>query len=137
MKGLAAMMLFGGFTMGLSYGVTTPLFYSELAKRGVDFLANGFFILYACPFVLLQPQVALLLVHALGLLNTFVVGALFLGSASTSFTLLYLASSPHVFLVCGLVLRLLQGVGTALMLVASYALLPAVFPKYVGRMTAL
>ena len=32
MKGLAAMVFYGGFAMSLSYAAVTPLFYSELLK---------------------------------------------------------------------------------------------------------
>lgn len=78
-----------------------------------------------------------MLIHAMGLLNTFIVGALCLGSATITFTLLYLVSSPHIYLITALISRFIQGIGSAFMLVASYALLPYLFPKYVTRVTTI
>ena len=137
MKGLAAVIIYGSFAMSLSYSAVTPLFYSQLLQRGIHFFYNGFFLIYACPFILLQPSVALLLTHAIGLLNTFIVGALCLGSATIAFTLLYLVTSPSLYLAIALLSRFAQGVGSALMLVGSYSILPYLFPKHVARATTL
>lgn len=73
----------------------------------------------------------------MGLLNTFIVGALCLGSATITFTALYLVNSATVYLTTALICRFIQGLGSALMIVASYSILPYIFPKYVTRVTTM
>ena len=137
MKAMGALLLYGGFTLSLSYGTATPLFHAQLRERGVDFLVNGCFVLFAAPFLVLQPHLAQVVLHGLGLLNTFVVGAVCVGSATLCFTALYLFASARVFLFTALATRFVQGAGSALMLLASYAALPYLFPKHVSRANTL
>jgi MFS family permease len=134
---LMAVLWFATLFISAAYSMIAPFFPREAQKKGCSLFVVGL-VISASPFcVFITSPLFGYLLPKLGIKFSILSGMFLVGGA---FVLLgFLQDMPYgwVFITFAVLLRMTEGVGSALSFTAIYTLLPELFPNRVGLVTGL
>lgn len=108
------LILFSGASVNISLLALIPFLPTMLAHESLDSFYNGLIIsCFSIPYVFSPSIVANYFLPTLGRVNTFVLGAALMGSATLIFSVLDFIPSKPGFVVAAMITELINGSGAA------------------------
>ena len=127
-------LLYSGIGVNIALVTLAPFFPTMLAQKNIDPVFNGVvFSGFSLPYIFSPYILSRCLFPKLGHINTFVLGCCLLGVGMWLFAIIDFITSKPLFVIAGLITRIIEGAGSAFIFGASTSILSIAFSTTLAR----
>lgn len=127
---LAAILIYTAFTVFFCYSTMAPFFPSELERRGLNRLWNSIvFAVFSFSYVICALLAKKLFIPACGRVGAFIIATIALLASLVIMALLPLIPNDTLFLICGILARIIQGGGGCVQVLNVFAILSLAYKE--------